>query len=383
MTIRVMMIGPFPGSLSQIDGGVAAATTYLAQALSQDPDVELIGVRLAGAGRASGDGEALGWTMESLPLQRFSVSTLFRRQQRELGALMRRHRPDVVHAQGADAAGYLAVRSGMPAIVTIHGILSECARLRTDPVKRVRETAQAWITERFVVERARHVVAISPYVTRHYESRLKGAIHEVPNAVAPTFFDVRPDPQAGRLLFAGRISRGKGLLDLVRAAARERESVGEIVLAGAIQDADFGDELRGEIGRLGLADRVTFAGLLDEESLLREFGRASALLLPSYQETAPMVVQQAMAAGLTVIATRVGGIPDLVEHDRSGLLHDAGDVGGLAGLLRRLRAEPGLGRRLAGEARVAAEAGFSAASVASATKAAYARVIEGTRRTAR
>ena len=77
-----------------------------------------------------------------------------------------------------------------------------------------------------------------------------------------------------------------------------------------------------------------------------------------------MVVQQAMAAGLAVVASRVGGIPQQVEHDVNGLLFDAGDVEALASLLARLHDEPGLASRLAKAGRIRAERRYDAASVA-------------------
>ncbi len=85
--------------------------------------------------------------------------------------------------------------------------------------------------------------------------------------------------------------------------------------------------------------------------MLEEFSRAEALVLPSYQETAPMVIQQAMAAGLAVIATKICGVPYQIEHDVTGLLYTAGSVDELATLLRRLGTEPSLGKRLGEAAR--------------------------------
>jgi glycosyltransferase involved in cell wall biosynthesis len=371
-----MMIGPYPRSLARIDGGVSAATTYLSQALAQDPDIELIGVTLAGRAKTRGAVEYLGWPVEQLELGRFSVSTMFTRQRRQFDALLKRYRPDIVHAQGADAAGYLAVKSGAPAIVTIHGILSECAKLRTDPIRRLRELVQARITEHLVVERARNVVTISPYVARYYQDRLRGRLHEIPNAVSPAFFGIPRNPIRGRVLFAGRISRGKGVLDLLAAASREPREIERLVLAGASPEKEFAAGFVAEVQRMNLAHRVTVTGLLDEDALVEEFARASVLVLPSYQETAPMVLQQAMAAGLPVIATRVGGIPDLVRHDESGLLFEPGDVDELCSHLRRLGKDSGLSDRLARAGKALAKSRFDARSVAAATKRAYSRMAE-------
>lgn len=365
------MLGPFPRSLSRIDGGVAAATTYLSQALVKRPDIELAGVRLAGRAVTRGAAENLGWPVANFELGRFGVSTMFYAQRRRFQSLLRRYRPDLIHAQGADVSGYLAVRSGYPTVVTIHGILAECAKLRSSLIWRLREKAQAWMTEEFVIERAKNIIAISPYVSRYYASRLKANVFDVPNAIAPSYFGLIRRPEPGRILFAGRISTGKGLTDLVQAIARRPEIADQVLLAGAAADGEYVSELKSLIARSVRGDRIKLLGLLDEQALLEEMARASILVLPSYQETAPMVIQQAMAARLPVVATRVGGVPDLIEHEVSGLLFDPGDVDELARLLLRMREDPGLGERLAAAAHRTATESFESDRVAEATVAAY------------
>jgi len=365
------MIGPYPESPDRIDGGVAAATMYLSQALTSRPGVELIGARIARRGDESREDNALGWPVVDLPLGRLSLSTFYRRQRRRLENLLRRYDPNIVHGQGSDLAGFLAVGCGRPAVVTVHGLLGECARYQTDPANKLRAALAARLTERRTIRRATDLIAISPYVARYYCADISGRIHDIPNPVAPEFFHLRRRPERGRLLFAGRIANGKGLLELLHAVARNASSVTKLVLAGATPDAAYGAQLRREADKLGLTDCVQFAGLLAEPEILEEFARAETLVLPSHQETAPMVVQQAMAAGLAVIATTVGGIPYQIQHDVSGLLFEAGDVGNLAGLIGRLGRDATLSRRLGEAAKTIATTRYQASAVADATLAVY------------
>jgi glycosyltransferase involved in cell wall biosynthesis len=375
--MRVLMLGQFPPSPSRIDGGVAAAMTYLCQALVQLRDVELIGVRLAPGGPGKGEEGAFAWPVLDLPLDRFSVSTLFWKQKREFKSLVERCRPDVVHAQGADAAGLIAVDCGVPAVVTVHGVLGECANYQTNPLVRARARFSNFLTERPTLRTATDVIAISPYVVRHYGDEIRGNVHAIPNAVAPGFFDVRRAPERGRFLFAGRISKLKGVLELVQAVAACRDSVRCLVLAGATADPVYESEVRQSISQAGLDDRIRFAGLLDEPALLEEFARAEALVLPSYQETAPMVVQQAMAAGLPVIATRVGGVPYQIKDDETGLLVEAGATDELAQALSRFDGNPALGARLGTAARNSASMAYDAGAVARATYEVYRDMLLG------
>ena len=373
--IRVMMIGPYPKSQDRLDGGVAAATVYLSQALAAESNIELLGVRIAKKREGLVQTAGFDWPVVDLPLGKMSLTTLYHRQKTGLRRLIDRHQPDVVHGQGTDIAGFLAVGCGLPAVVTVHGLLGECAKFQTDLATKARAMLTGMVTERRTVRNASDLIAITPYVTRYYGTDIRGRVHDIPNAISPAFFHVRRTPEHGRLLYAGRISNGKGLVELLEAAARRPASISAVVLAGGAPDPEYRNMLRRHSESLGLAKQVIFAGLLDEASLLDEFGRAEALVLPSYQETAPMVVQQAMAAGLAVVATRVGGIPDQIQHGKTGLLFDAGDVDGLAKLIERLGSEARLSRQLGDAAKAIAEACFQSVSVARATVEVYRRTL--------
>lgn len=369
------MVGPFPKSPDRIDGGVASALTYLSEALARDPAVELLGVRIMTGPTSMRMDGGFAWPISDLPLGRMSLSTLYVRQKRRLARLLEQLRPDLVHAHGADVSGYIAIGCGVPTVVTVHGLLAECARYQTNPTSRLRATLAAFVTERHTVRRANHLIAISPFVSRYYGTDIRGQVHEIPNAVSPRFFQVARKPEPGRLLYAGRISHGKGLIELLQAVARNRARVSCLVLAGAAQDADYRARIAAKVEGLGLADKVTIAGLLDDRALLEEFGRANALILPSHQETAPMVVQQAMAAGLPVIATRVGGIPDQLDHEQTGWLFEPGNVEQLAALIGKVATDEGVGRKVADAARRVAEERFQAGAVARATTAVYRSVL--------
>ncbi len=369
------MIGPYPGSPEKIDGGAASALTYLSEELASRPGIELIGVRIADTTTASKDGSAFGWPVIDVPLGRLGLATLYRQQRRQFGELLRRYRPGIVHGQGIDLPGYIAVKSGFPSVVTVHGILGEEIRYGADVFARLRSRLTGLLMEQPTVRSAKNVISISPYVTEHYGNRISGRVHEIPNAISPRYFNSPRKPEKGRLLFAGRIIRRKGAVDLVAAFAKAKGPGARLVFAGAATEPAYEQLVRQEISRLGIANEVDFLGLLDEGRMLNEFTRAEALVLPSYQETAPMVIQQAMAAGLPVVATRICGIPYQIQHDVSGLLYTAGEVDELTALLRRLGNEQSLSDRLGAAGRAVAIQRFHASKVADATLAAYQSIL--------
>ena len=137
-------------------------------------------------------------------------------------------------------------------------------------------------------------------------------------------------PQA-HVLFAGRLSPEKGIADLV-AAAHDLP----LVVAG---DGPLRDLVPDALGFVG------------HDELERLYDEAAVVVLPSYREGLPLAVLEAMAHGRPVVATRVGGIPDLVEDGATGFLVEPGDVDGLRAALLRLLADPELRRRLGNEAR--------------------------------
>ncbi len=371
-----MMIGPYPGSPDKIDGGAASALTYLSQELARRPGIDFIGVRVADTSTAASGRSNFEWPIVDLPLGRLGLTTLYRQQRNHFAGLLRRYRPDIVHAQGTDLPGYIAVKSGVPSVVTVHGILGEETKFGADVLARARSFLNAVLLEQPTVRHATDLISISPYVTEHYGNRIGGRVHEIPNAIAAQYFEVRRKPEKGRLLFAGRLIKRKGVVDLVRALAQSRLDGAQIVFAGAATDPEYERLVRQESSRLNLVDRIKYRGLLDESSMLEEFSRAEALVLPSYQETAPMVIQQAMAAGVAVIATRICGVPYQIQHNVTGLLYPAGAVDHLAALLHRLGTELSLSERLGEAARVVAIERYHAAKVADATLNTYKSILQ-------
>jgi glycosyltransferase involved in cell wall biosynthesis len=171
----------------------------------------------------------------------------------------------------------------------------------------------------------------------------------VPNpAPAVTALPPRDELRAGLavegtvLAFAGRLTAQKALGDALDAVA----AVPGVTLL-LLGDGPERPSLEQGARDRGLEDRVRFLGPGSRDDVLRLFAAADAALLTSAWENMPHTVLEALAVGTPVIATRVGGVPEVVRDGENGLLVDAGDAAGLAAAVRRLAAEPGLRERLA------------------------------------
>jgi glycosyltransferase involved in cell wall biosynthesis len=121
--------------------------------------------------------------------------------------------------------------------------------------------------------------------------------------------------------------------------------------------------LKAKAAAIGIADRVHYAGRLDEAGTLAAIGAADALVLTSFMEGLPVVLMEALALNVPVVASRVAGVPELVEDGVTGLLVTPADWSEFAAALLRLEADPVLRQRLAmaGHQRVAAEFSYPAA----------------------
>lgn len=145
-----------------------------------------------------------------------------------------------------------------------------------------------------------------------------------------------PSSDAGpaRVVCVGRLSPEKGYFGLFDALAAIAEDDGEFRLV-IVGDGPQMEAVQSRAVELGLVDHIRFAGALPEAETLGEIARADVLVLPSLMEGLPVVLMEAMAMGRPVLASRVAGIPELVEEKRSGYLFTPSDWGDLA---RRLAA---------------------------------------------
>ena len=151
--------------------------------------------------------------------------------------------------------------------------------------------------------------------------------------------DRLPIPACGagsevRMIFVGRLSPEKGISGLLQAMCSMKTDVcPKLAILG---DGPLRADLEKERDALGLADRVEFLGRLTEAETLAEIAASDLLVLPSFMEGLPIVLIEALALGIPVIASRVAGIPELVEDGRTGLLFSASDWSELAAALDRL-----------------------------------------------
>ena len=373
--MRIALVGPYPEERGRIGGGVEAGFVNLVDGLVSLGGDELHVVTLTHAAASSSETAGSGVHVHRLASpRRLNNLTFYRSTRRALSALLDELRPDVVHAQDALGYGYVCLKASrsVPVVVTVHGIVRETRKALTRPRDRLQASLAGVAVERYCIRHAPHLLQSTPYPGEYFDGEIRGRIVDIPNAASERFFALEPAPEAGRVVFAGVVGRGKRVVDLVEAVARVPAA--SVRIAGPMPDAEYARELADRVQALRLAGRVELLGSLATEELTEEFRRASVLVLPSQQETSPFVIAEAMAAALPVVATRVGGIPHLVDDGRTGFVVDVGDVDALAQRVSELVDDEARRRSFAAAARAAAQE-FRPAAVAARVRSVYDEVV--------
>lgn len=191
------------------------------------------------------------------------------------------------------------------------------------------------------IARARFVAAISDFARSQgmlYARRTDWAkIHVVHCGIDPALYAGQPQGPGGDLLFVGRLAAVKGVPVLFEALALARQTRPDLCLT-LIGDGPERAALELEAKPLG--DAARFVGYQSQAEVAQALTRADLLVLPSFAEGVPVVLMEAMAAGLPVIATRIAGIPELVTDGVSGILVPPGDAAQLAEAILSVLADP-------------------------------------------
>jgi glycosyltransferase involved in cell wall biosynthesis len=212
---------------------------------------------------------------------------------------------------------------------------------------------------RAVFERSAVVLALSDQWRAALQRLFPAArVRTLVNPV-PLPADAAPlDGAVPTVLYMGLLAREKGVFELVEAWAQVQRACpsARLLLGGVGQDA----ALREAAQLLGVGESVELLGWVSGEEKQRRLGEAWVLALPSHAEALPMAVLEAMAQGVPVVASRVGGIPLAVREGQDGLLMEPHDVPALADALLRLLQDDELRRRMGASAREHVQQRFSA-----------------------
>ena len=277
---------------------------------------------------------------------------------------LREIQPDIVHGQGTERECSLgAVFSGFPNVLTIHGNMRLVAK-----VARARPFSFWWNAARletFTIPRSRGVVCITNY-TREAVADLARKTWVVPNAVDASFFEVQPETNLEHppvILCVGAVCLRKNQNAFIRAldplAAKRKFQA--VFLGVASRENSYSREFFELVAARDWCRHHDFVG---REKLKSHLRGAALLALPSLEDNCPMAVLEAMAAGVPVVAAKVGGVPDLIEDGKNGLFCDPQNAASMNGAVENFLEQPEFARACAAEAKTRAKERFHPAVIA-------------------
>ncbi len=290
------------------------------------------------------------WVPESA---RFSSNTL--RLHLWFRTWKARARPEALYTTVAEAVGLTVGRPRSLAVV-MNSQHYDPPPLRPPPWRRPLDRLayyrrmQWFYAERQLLRSADRVIAATEFGRRALLERgylnPGSRIAVIPNGVSADWFQgLQPGLSDDEIafLFVGRLDPQKGVDVLLRALA----NVPEHCLLRVVGTGPHEREYKKLAGELGLGSRVDFVGHCSPEEIRTQLRAAYALVLPSRAELFGIVLIEAMAMGVPVIASRVGGIPEVVTHEETGLLVPREDVEALSAAMRRMLSDRILRNQLA------------------------------------
>ncbi len=294
---------------------------------------------------------------------------------------------DLVHSHTwyANLAGHLAaLLYGVPHVVTMHSL----EPLRPWKAEQLGGgyALSSWC-ERVAAVSAAAVVAVSEGmradVLAAYPDISPGRVRVIRNGIDTSEYAPDPDTDVlerygvdpGRpcVVFVGRITRQKGLPVLLAAAQQLHPSAQLVLCAGQPDTAGLAAEVSGLVAGLRAARSgvVWLPEMLPKREVIQLLSHATVFACPSLYEPLGIVNLEAMACGTAVVASRVGGIPEVVTGGETGLLAPPGDPGALADALNSLVCDPGRAESMGRRGRERAVASFGWPAIAAQTAALY------------
>lgn len=250
--------------------------------------------------------------------------------------------PDVVVGFGIESGcARIAVRQPYLSIVFIQGIIELTAEYRNLSTLRLRAYLK---DERRILFDASALIAETTFASnwaRRHNPNCTIAL--IPHAVETAFLQNRPTFRSPTVLCVASLNRIKDPETVIRAFAAVPNQEAKLVMVG---DGPLRAEVQGLASSLQIKDRVTFTGQLPQERIRELMTDARLLVLGSRMDTSPNVITEAHAAGLPVVATCTGGIPDMVSDGKDGFLVPVGDASTMADRMRLLLDNPGMAREM-------------------------------------
>ena len=342
MTFRLLMLSDYPSPDRDVSGGVPRCVESTVSALSKlDSSIEIFVSSFSSKIKTNVTSKSGNLTVHYIPfplanypifVPRCVTNRIIRRE-------IMKVRPDIIHVQGIGKYYSFPIlkECSNPVILTVHGIIHQESKSWRGLLGKYRGYVGRYL-EKNILNRAKYLIAVSPYVKRTIAPMTAGDISVIYNSLDEIFFSINKNEVPNRILFVGGIEERKGLHVLIDAIAAIKQTIPAIKLhiVGGIRKASYYNDLLNQIVNLGLQDSIVFKNHLSNSELMQEYSEAALFVLPSKEESLGVVLLEAMATGTPIVASNIGGIPDIIEDGQNGYLVNYGDSQAMASSIIKL-----------------------------------------------
>lgn len=343
--MRIVQIGAYPQSRNCIRGGVEASVFGLAQELSKANEVHVFDLpRIACPCKTEFDKSVCVHRTHNKGERLLSTSFQVRTMAEEIVSL----NPDVCHIHGTNLFSWLMYRTlkkhNMNVMVTIHGLVRVEKLNALKKHFNIKSLAQ-FIYQGWAEKRLLSHLPVCIVDTDYVKEKVNGypvchkpIMRVVPQGINEEFFSIHCSVDGHTLMSVGTIGERKGHMITLKAYELFRRMGGEadLVIAGASSDKKYLGQLRRAIENSKYSGRIKLCTDISNEELKKLYQKAHLFVLHTQEESQGIVFAEAMAVGLPVVSTLVGGVPYVVKQGDTGLLSKYGDVDAFANNIHSL-----------------------------------------------
>ena len=335
----IVQIGAYPLSKDCIRGGVEASVYGLAQEQAKTAEVHVFDLpRIDGSDEVTQDGSLFVHRCPNTGGHIVSSSRQVNAMADRITAL----KPDVCHIHGTGLFSWLMYRrlkqKGQRVVVTVHGLalVEKRNMLRKGfTLKRVLQFCYQGMVEKCFLSQIPCVIVDTEYVREKvngYSMRRKPVMYVIPQGINEAYYGVNCSEESKTLLSVGSIGERKGHLLTLKAFERVRAMGADckLVIVGSVASQEYYRALLKAVGESMYRDDIVVYVDLKDDELKQLYASSHVFVLHTEEESQGIVFAEAMATGMPVVSTKVGGVPYVVRDGVSGLLSGYGDVDGFA-----------------------------------------------------
>jgi glycosyltransferase involved in cell wall biosynthesis len=258
--------------------------------------------------------------------------------------LLERTRPKVLHFHSTNTLSNknleLVRKMNIKMILSVHGIVTE-ERKYWPRIKKIINGQIYGYREKKSLKKTNWIIVDTGYVQQSLNNQYSinnSKLSVIPLGIDDYWYQIKRHPKSNRLLTVGGIEHRKGYEYLIEACSllKQEKVKFNLNICGRVRNKDYFEQLAKKIDQKDLDNQIHFKLDLSDKVLIEEYKNADIFVLPSLEESQGIVLVEAMAVGLPIVATNTGGIPYIVKNNKNGLLFEKRNSFQLKKALKRL-----------------------------------------------